>query len=137
VAKSQGKLSFSSHSFSQMIIDCRLMKTMRTIYNADTSLEHFCSHNFKFSNINFIDLNRMIAPQEMDEFGINERISSNLKLYYEGFSMSLKILFGETEQDAEVARKRYPRIYFAMKSIHILLVLTLSLFVRHALKRML
>lgn len=100
------------------------MKVQRLIYNGEVSLEHFYSHNFKFDNFNFIDLNLLVPTHEKEDFSIAERCSLNRDLYTLTYKMSLRTVFGETEQDTEAARRRAPYIYFIVRAVHLTFAMT-------------
>lgn len=101
------------------------MKIQRTIFNAEKNLRHFSNNNFRFENFKFLDLNRLIPKHEMDEFGINCRISmTNGELCRRGYELSLKVIFGETDEQLKFAKKRYPYFYTFFRLIHIVFLLT-------------
>lgn len=79
---------------------------------------------FKFDNFNFIDLNLSIPDYEKDEFAVVEKIFSNAALYQLTFHQTLKAVFGETAEDEERARRRYPYVYVVTKLVHLAVMFT-------------
>lgn len=99
----------------------KLLKIQRILSNAEKSLHYFYSHNFKFVNHNFIDLNIGIPAHERDEFSVNEKfIGSNKEYYFNAFVTCRKVLLHENEKDAEIAKRRYPYIYVFNRAINVL-----------------
>lgn len=100
------------------------MKIQRLILNAESSLAYFYSHNFKFDNFNFLDLNLSICKHEQEDFRIEEKMKCNRELYFKCYAQCLKVIFHETKRDGEIARRRYPYMYIITKFIHMLFYLT-------------
>lgn len=99
----------------------KLLKIQRICYITDQSLRYFYQHIFRFDHFNFIDLNLDIPAQEKDEFSVNKNVLLNNEDFYNSvFRMCKKILLGESEKDEEKARRRYPYIYAATRTVHAL-----------------
>jgi alcohol-forming fatty acyl-CoA reductase len=97
-----------------------LTKVQRILFNAERSLRYFYTHDFKFDHFNFIDLNLDIPKQEKDEFSINERYVSDDYSYYRNTILACrKVLLQETDEDMELARRRYPYISAITRLIHV------------------
>jgi alcohol-forming fatty acyl-CoA reductase len=103
----------------------KLMKIQRIKVNAENALQYFYQHNFRFNHFNFIDLNLDIPAHEKDEFSINDKyVMNNRTFYVNALRTCKKVLLKETEQDEEIARKRYPYIYVITRTIHLLFLYT-------------
>lgn len=98
------------------------MKLNRIIYNAEQSLRYFYTNTFTIENFKFLDLALDVPAVEKDEFSLTEKLSSNTELYENAYKFTLKIAFGETDRDLEIARKRYTYIYYATKAMHALVL---------------
>jgi alcohol-forming fatty acyl-CoA reductase len=98
----------------------KLMKIQRILFNAERSLRYFYTHDFKFEYFNFIDLNLDIPKQEKDEFGINDRfVGSDYSYYTKTILACRKVLLRETDEDIELAKRRYPYIVAITRLIHV------------------
>lgn len=104
-------------------IHCRLLKTHRLIFNSEKSLGYFDTHNFTFDNFNFVDLQLSIPHNEIDEFSLSEKVFCNRDYYFESYKLLLKVIFGETDKDAEVAMTRYRYVYVVTRCIHVAVIL--------------
>jgi hypothetical protein len=115
----------------------KLMKVQRILFNAERSLRYFYKHDFKFDNFNFIDLNLDIPKQEKDEFSINERYVSNDYTYYTTTILTCrKVLLRETDQDIELARRRYPYMFAITRLIHVCYIFLLFKVLKFLFNRM-
>lgn len=98
------------------------MKLHRTIYNVEIALAYFYSHIFHIKNYNFVNLSLSVPQHEKDEFKLTELPLSNVDYYTQGYKLLLKLVLGETDRDAEIARKRYPYIYVVTKTVHAIFI---------------
>lgn len=90
---------------------------------------YFNNRNFTFDNFNFVDLQLSIPHHEIDEFSLSEKVFANKDYYFDSYKVLLKVIFGETDKDAEVARTRYRYIYVIIRCIHVaVIVAALKLF---------
>lgn len=77
-----------------------------------------------------MDLQLSIPHHEIEEFSLREKVFCNKDYYFESYKVLLKIIFGETDKDAEVARTRYRYVYVVTRCIHVaVIVAALKLFI--------
>lgn len=106
------------------------MKIQRRIFEANKALTYFTTHNFEFSNDNFLKLTSYLRPEDIKAFDYTSIYRGSLISYCRfalyGFR---RYLLNFKDEDLEKDRKRARKIIIATAVIKYLLYFALFFFV--------